>query len=123
MNEEMASVGRVNEGVLFVTGALTVLAYVMVFHMPLHFRPSRYRYLVYYALFYAENFLMLALWAVMTSDRDAWFYIPAIVTVIVLFLLHIVTQLLFYKWVHPKAEDIEWCMKWDRNSLKLTFTL
>ncbi|KAK7461595.1 hypothetical protein BaRGS_00038639, partial [Batillaria attramentaria] len=84
--------------------------YITVFYMPSHSRPSRYLYLVYYALFYTENFLMLALWAVMTSDRDAWFYIPAIVTVIVLFLLHIVTQLLYYKCFHPKAGDIEWCM-------------
>nr|KAG5686723.1 hypothetical protein BaRGS_020249 [Batillaria attramentaria] len=84
--------------------------------MPSHSRPSRYLYLVYYALFYTENFLMLALWAGMTSDRDAWFYIPAIVTVIVLFLLHIVTQLLYYKCFHPKAGDIEWCMKWDRET-------
>nr|KAG5696237.1 hypothetical protein BaRGS_019939 [Batillaria attramentaria] len=87
--------------------------------MPFHSRPSRYLYLVYYALFYTENFLMLALWAVMTSDRDAWFYIPAIVTVIVLFLLHIVTQLLYYKCFHPKAGDIEFCVEFDRQSLKI----
>nr|KAG5696222.1 hypothetical protein BaRGS_019924 [Batillaria attramentaria] len=93
-----------------------LFGYVTVFYMPSHPRPSRYLYLVYYALFYTENFLMLALWAVMTSDRDAWFYIPAIVTVIVLFLLHIITQLLYYKWVHPKAGDIEWCMKCDRKT-------
>nr|KAG5686722.1 hypothetical protein BaRGS_020248 [Batillaria attramentaria] len=88
-----------------ITGVL--FGYIMVFYMLFHRRPSRYVYLVYYALFYTENVLMLALWAVMTSDRDAWFYIPAIVTVIVLFLLHIVTQLLYYKCFHPKAGDIE----------------
>ncbi|KAK7461596.1 hypothetical protein BaRGS_00038640 [Batillaria attramentaria] len=96
------------DGVLF--------GYIMVFYIPFHLRPSRYMYLVYYALFYTENFLMLALWAGMTSDRDAWFYIPAIVTVIVLFLLHIVAQLLYYKCFHPKAGDIKWCMKCDRKT-------
>nr|KAG5685365.1 hypothetical protein BaRGS_005927 [Batillaria attramentaria] len=74
----------------------------------IHRRAVKLLHSVYYALFYTENFLMLALWAGMTSDRDAWFYIPAIVTVIVLFLLHIVTQLLYYKCFHPKAGDIEW---------------
>ncbi|KAK7482597.1 hypothetical protein BaRGS_00026198 [Batillaria attramentaria] len=94
-----------------------LFGYIMVFYIPFHPRPSRYLYLVYYALFYTENFLMLAFWAVMTSDRDAWFYIPAIVTAIVLFLLHIITQLFYYKWVHPKAGDIEWCMKCDRETV------
>nr|KAG5686726.1 hypothetical protein BaRGS_020252 [Batillaria attramentaria] len=86
---EICVASKAIDGVLF--------GYIMVFYIPFHLRPSRYMYLVYYALFYTENFLMLALWAGMTSDRDAWFYIPAIVTVIVLFLLHIVAQLLYYK--------------------------
>ncbi|KAK7505685.1 hypothetical protein BaRGS_00002956 [Batillaria attramentaria] len=87
--------------------------YMMLFSMPFHSHPSRYVYFVYYVMFYTENFLMLGLWAGMTSDRDAWFYIPAIVTVIVFFILHIVMLFLNYKVAHPKARRIKYCEKWD----------
>ncbi|KAK7505713.1 hypothetical protein BaRGS_00002984 [Batillaria attramentaria] len=87
--------------------------YVMLFYMPFHSAPSRYLYIVYYVIFYTENFLLLGLWAGMTSDRDAWFYMPGIVTVIVFFILHIVMLFLYYKVAHPKAKTITYCEKWD----------
>nr|KAG5713010.1 hypothetical protein BaRGS_021804 [Batillaria attramentaria] len=96
--------------------------YMMLFYMPFHSDPSRYAYFVYYVMFYTENFLMLGLWAGMTSDRDACFYIPAIVTVIVFFILHIVMLFLYYKVARPEAKTITYCEKWDwervRKSLK-----
>ncbi|KAK7505719.1 hypothetical protein BaRGS_00002990 [Batillaria attramentaria] len=90
-----------------------LFGYVLLFYMPFHSRPSRYLHLFYYVIFHAENFLMLGLWAGMTSDRDAWFYIPVIVAVVVFFFLHIVMQVVYYKAFHPKSKDIDWCTTCD----------
>nr|KAG5713005.1 hypothetical protein BaRGS_021799 [Batillaria attramentaria] len=80
-------------------------------------RPSRFVYVIYYVIFYAENFLMLGLWAGMTSDRDAWFYIPGIVTVVVFFILHIILQLVYYKVFHPNAKNIDFCLTFDHETV------
>nr|KAG5713003.1 hypothetical protein BaRGS_021797 [Batillaria attramentaria] len=93
-----------------------LFGYVMVFYIPFYSNPSRYVFLVYYVIFYGENFLMLGLWAGMTSDRDAWFYIPGIAVVVVFFFLHVAMQLIFYVFFHPSAESIKWCVKCDRES-------
>ncbi|KAK7505716.1 hypothetical protein BaRGS_00002987 [Batillaria attramentaria] len=92
--------------------------YTMLFFVPFHSNPSRYVYLLYYVIFYTENFLMLGLWAGMTSDRDAWFYIPGIVVVVVFFLLHVVMLFLYYKVAHPKASEIKYRKGWDWDSVR-----
>ncbi|KAK7505715.1 hypothetical protein BaRGS_00002986 [Batillaria attramentaria] len=93
------------------------LGYITVFYMPYHSKSSRYAYFIYYIFFYTENFLMLGLWAGMTSDRDAWFYIPGIVAVIVFFLLHIVMMFLYYKVAHPRAQEIKCCVECDWETI------
>ncbi|KAK7505686.1 hypothetical protein BaRGS_00002957 [Batillaria attramentaria] len=99
--------------------------YVLLFCVPLPDQDARYVYSFYYVIFYAENFLMLGLWAGMTSDRDAWFYVPGIVTVMALFPLHFVMQLIYYKCSHPEAEENKCCKhcQWKdaRKAMKTTF--
>ncbi|KAK7505687.1 hypothetical protein BaRGS_00002958 [Batillaria attramentaria] len=95
---------------------------MMVFYIPFHPRPSRYFYFLYYVTVYTENFLVLGLWAGMTSDRNGWFYIPVIVTVIVFFILHLVMMFLYYKVAHPKAQNIIYCVKWVWEEIRESLT-
>ncbi|KAK3089711.1 hypothetical protein FSP39_005814 [Pinctada imbricata] len=89
-----------------------VLGYTMVFSF-LNARDgrTRYRALVYYIVFYAENYVMLMMWVYWTPSKSEWYYFVAIAVVPAGTILHIVFQLFYYKVCHPKKHKIEICPK------------
>ncbi|KAK7496988.1 hypothetical protein BaRGS_00011724 [Batillaria attramentaria] len=102
-NPETSTCMKSFYGVLigFVVGLATIFCFFDPFHTP----DSRYRYAVWYAVFYAENLLMFCLWLWKTPDTEAWFFLPAIVTVLACSLLHVLLLLLFYtRLCHPSTE-------------------
>lgn len=85
-----------------------ILGYAMIFCF-LNARDghTRYRAIVYYILFYAENIFMLGMWLHFGSEKEDWLYFTAIGAVAGGCVLHIVIQLIYYKTCHPKASDIK----------------
>ena len=65
--------------------------------------------LLYYILFYIENWIMFALWITETKHTSKWFYPTSIVTVACGMIFHIIFQILYYKKFHPKSDEIPWC--------------
>lgn len=56
---------------------------------------------------------MLALWFRFTQDLGAWFHLWGFIVVLLLFLFHIVFQLLYYKFFHP-TKNIKVCLPCNR---------
>ena len=63
--------------------------------------PRYYRVLVYYHLFYIENWVMFALWIANTEYSSQWFYPASIVTVVCGMVLHLFFQCLYWCYKNP----------------------
>ena len=88
-----------------------ILGYAMVFcFLNARNGNTRYRALVYYIVFYIENYIMFMMWVYWTSSKSEWYYFVTIVVVPAGTLLHIVFQLFYYKACHPKARNIKYCL-------------
>lgn len=85
-----------------------ILGYAMIFCF-LNARDghTRYRAIVYYILFYAENFGMMVMWLYSVDQKGDWLYFTAIGAVGGGCVLHITFQLIYYKTCHPKASEIK----------------
>lgn len=90
-----------------------ICGYVMLFcFLNLREGHTRYRFLVFYIIFYIENFFMLAFWFRFTPDLGAWFHLWGFVSVLVFFVLHIIFQLVFYTFFHP-TQAVKYCLPCD----------
>ena len=91
-----------------------ICGYVMLFcFLNLREGHTRYRFLIYYIIFYIENFFMLAFWFRFTPDLGAWFHIWGFIVVLIFFILHIIFQLLYYSCCHP-TNSIQYCLPCDK---------
>ncbi|GFR82256.1 XK-related protein [Elysia marginata] len=91
-----------------------ICGYVMVFcFLNLREGQTRFRFILFYFVVYTESFFMLAFWFRFTTDLGAWFHIWGFVVVLVLFVVHIVFQLLYYRFFHPTG-NIKTCLPCDR---------
>ncbi|RUS70433.1 hypothetical protein EGW08_021809 [Elysia chlorotica] len=91
-----------------------ICGYVMVFcFLNLREGQTRFRFILFYFVVYTESFFMLAFWFRFTQDLGAWFHIWGFVVVLVLFVVHIVFQLLYYRFFHP-TKNIKTCLPCDR---------
>uniref|UniRef100_A0A2C9L4Q6 XK-related protein n=1 Tax=Biomphalaria glabrata TaxID=6526 RepID=A0A2C9L4Q6_BIOGL len=91
-----------------------ICGYVMVFcFLNLREGQTRFRVILFYFIVYVENFFMLALWFRFTQDLGAWFHLGGFITVMLLFLVHVVFQLVYYRFFHP-TKDIKLCLPCDR---------
>ncbi|KAH9492510.1 XK- protein 6 [Bulinus truncatus] len=91
-----------------------ICGYVMVFcFLNLREGQTRFRVILFYFILYVENFFMLALWFRFTQDLGAWFHLGGFITVMLLFILHIVFQLVYYRFFHP-TKNIKLCLPCDR---------
>ncbi|KAK6178631.1 hypothetical protein SNE40_011162 [Patella caerulea] len=90
-----------------------ICGYVMIFcFLNLREGHTRFRYLWFYIVFYFENFFMLGIWwqAIPLGD---WYDFYGFILIFVLSVLHIIVQLIYYKFSHPSKIDI--CLPWNRN--------
>ncbi|ESO87286.1 hypothetical protein LOTGIDRAFT_154784 [Lottia gigantea] len=93
-----------------------VCGYVMIFcFLNLQEGHTRFRYLVFYIIIYFENFVMIGIWFRLLPSQGAWYDLYAFILILVLFVVHIIFQLLYYKVFHP--EKIQICLPCDRNLL------
>lgn len=91
-----------------------ICGYVMIFcFLNLREGHTRYRFLFYYFIFYGENFVMLIFWMHSYPQLGGWFHIWGFITVMVLFVLHIFVQLLYYTFFHP-TKNIQYCLPCDK---------
>jgi len=79
-----------------------VCGYVLVFcFLNVRDGRTRYRMVVYYFVVYVENWTMMGFWFYFTNDKSAWFYIPALFTVILGSFLQLFFQSTYYLCFHP----------------------
>ncbi|KAK3087141.1 hypothetical protein FSP39_002260 [Pinctada imbricata] len=78
--------------------------------------PTRYKMMLYYLLFYTENWLMFALWITTMADTVIWFYPVSIAIVAGGMVLHIIFQIIYYKGCHPGKENIPILRKFTLDS-------
>lgn len=91
-----------------------ICGYVMLFcFLNLREGHTRFRFLIFYLIFYIENFFMLAFWFRFTPDLGAWFHIWGFIVVLIFFVLHIIFQLLYYACFHP-TDSIKYCLPCDK---------
>ena len=91
-----------------------ICGYVMIFcFLNLREGQTRFRFILFYFVVYTESFFMLAFWFCFTPDLGEWFHIWGFVVVLVLFVVHIVFQLLYYRFFHP-TKNIKTCLPCDR---------
>lgn len=91
-----------------------ICGYVMLFcFLNLREGHTRYRFLIFYIIFYIENFFMLAFWFRFTSDLGKWFHLWGFIVVLIFFIMHIVFQLLYYAFFHPTG-NIQNCLSCDK---------
>lgn len=90
-----------------------VIGYVLIFSF-INTRDghTRYRALLYYFIFYVENFTMLLSWVYFTDRKSDWFYFVAISVVSSGCVIQICTQLMYYLMCHPVK--IKVCL-WPRE--------
>ncbi|XP_071117510.1 XK-related protein 6-like [Haliotis cracherodii] len=87
-----------------------ICGYVMIFcFLNLKEGHSRFRYLLYYALFYSENIAMLTVWFLYSSHVGEWFHVGGFIAILTMAGLHVVFQLLFYMCCHP-TDNIKYCL-------------
>ncbi|XP_059151770.1 XK-related protein 6-like [Physella acuta] len=91
-----------------------ICGYVMVFcFLNLRDGQTRFRVILFYFSVYVENFLMLALWFKFTKDVGGWLHQWGLIVVLILFVFHVVFQLLYYWFFHP-TKNIKMCLPCDR---------
>ena len=90
-----------------------ICGYVMIFcFLNLREGQTRYRFILFYFIFYVENFIMLIFWFRFTPDGKAWFHLGGFIVVFILFSLHMASQLIYYAYFHP-TNNIEKCAPCD----------
>jgi hypothetical protein len=67
--------------------------------------PTRYKYLSYYTIAFAENISLILLWYI-KSDPTKWYHTPALVTVISAFFAGILFMLIYYWFFHPNGRPL-----------------
>ena len=91
-----------------------ICGYVMIFcFLNLREGHTRFRFLIFYFIFYVENFFMLAFWFRFTPDLGAWFHIWGFIVVLICFVLHVIFQLLYYTCFHP-TDSVKYCLPCDK---------
>ncbi|XP_033737420.1 XK-related protein 7-like isoform X1 [Pecten maximus] len=84
-----------------------VIGYVLIFcFINTRDGHTRFRILIYYFVFYLENFSMLVSWTYFTSNKSDWFYFVAIIVVTAGCVCQVVFQICFYLCCHPKKIKI-----------------
>ncbi|WAR23062.1 XKR6-like protein [Mya arenaria] len=79
-----------------------VCGYVLVFcFLNVRDGRTRYRMMLFYFIFYAENWCMMGFWFYFTEDKSEWFYLPAFFAVTLSVFLHLFFQLTYYQCFHP----------------------
>lgn len=87
-----------------------ICGYVMIFcFLNLREGITRFRFLLFYFIVYVENFFMLGFWFRFSPDLGAWFHLWGFIVILILFVLHVVFQLLYYAFFHP-SKNIKLCM-------------
>ncbi|XP_005104886.1 XK-related protein 6 [Aplysia californica] len=90
-----------------------ICGYVMIFcFLNLREGRTRFRFLLFYVIVYIENFFMLTFWFRFSPDLGAWFHLGGFIVVLILFVLHITAQLLYYAFFHP-TKNIQLCVPCD----------
>jgi hypothetical protein len=67
--------------------------------------PTRYKYLSYYIIAFAENISLILLWY-FKNDPTKWYHIPALVAVISAFAAGILFMLIYYWFFHPNGRPL-----------------
>jgi len=82
---------------------VTPFIYMFDFCVNLLSGPTLYWYILVYVSIYCENLLMsaLGLWYASTVPRAAWYIVPCFVSVIVMFPLGLIAQVIYYRYYHP----------------------
>lgn len=62
---------------------------------------TRVRYVIYYSLVYCENVAMVIVWYYYRSTTAGWYLVPVIVTIVAVFWLGILVQVIYYMAFHP----------------------
>lgn len=62
---------------------------------------TRIRYVVYYAIVYCENVAMVSVWYYYQSTVARWYRLPVVVSVVALFWVGILVQVIYYLIIHP----------------------
>ena len=79
-----------------------VCGYVLVFcFLNVRNGRTRYRMIVYYCIFYVENWLFLGFWFYFTDAKSQWFYLPTLFVVSLSIILHLIFKFLYYGCFHP----------------------
>ncbi|CAG5132082.1 unnamed protein product [Candidula unifasciata] len=86
-----------------------ICGYVMIFcFLNVREGQTRFRFMLFYIILYIENFMMLGLWFRYTQDLGAWFHLWGFIVILLLFVFHVVFQLLYYMFFHP-TRNIKMC--------------
>ena len=86
-----------------------VIGYCMIFcFFNMKNGRSRDRYVLYYVIFYLENFAILILWYCMTPELDEEIHVYCILAVVGLFVSHMVFQVMYYMCCHPLDNIKAW---------------
>jgi len=62
---------------------------------------TRIRYVIYYSIVYCENVAMVIVWYYYRSTVAGWYRLPVIVSVVGLFWVGIMVQVIYYLVIHP----------------------
>ncbi|KAH9492511.1 XK- protein 6 [Bulinus truncatus] len=94
-----------------------ICSFVMIFcFLNMREGHTRCRVILFYCIMYVENAFMLAFWFRFTKDLDAWFHLWGFIVVLLLFVLQIVFQLIYYTFFHP-TQNILFCLPCDRHTI------
>jgi len=62
---------------------------------------TRIRYVIYYSVVYCENVAMVTVWYFYRATTAQWYVLPIVLTVVALFWVGIVLQVVYYLAFHP----------------------
>lgn len=79
-----------------------VCGYVLVFcFLNVRDGRTRYRMLLFYIVFYLENWGMVGFWFYFTEDKSSWFYLPTFFGITLSIFPHLFFLLTYYACFHP----------------------
>lgn len=81
--------------------------YLFTYILPVEGR-TRYRYILYYSFCFVQNVTCGALWYFYVDEveRMTIYFLPVLVITVVPFVIGIGLMLAYYRFVHPKREEI-----------------
>ncbi|XP_014778597.1 XK-related protein 4 [Octopus bimaculoides] len=87
-----------------------LLAFISIFcSFDPHSGKSRYRYLLFYAIFYGQNIILFTLWFCFTNHKGTWYHLAVLLFVLCGAILHTIFFGCYYVCCHPICSSfIDW---------------